>query len=248
MNLSGISKKTALGKFLRFFLRVLPRGTRVPILQGKLRGKRWIIGSGENGCWLGSYEYAKQLLFSQTIRQGDVVFDVGANVGIYTLLSSVLVGERGSVFSFEPDPRNLFYLKEHVRINSMKNVTVVEAAVTDSSGAARFQRNLGSPATGHLSPVGDVNVKTISLDGFVFEQGFPGPNCIKIDVEGAEELVLRGAGNILRKYHPVLFVAFHSTHLRDTCCEFLRSLRYHCEPVGGGSFEESYETFARYEA
>src|SRR5580765_1322501 len=101
-NLSGISRETLIGKLLRAPLRLLPRTAAVPILQGPLRGKKWIVGSGTHGCWLGSYEYDKQKLFQKTVRSGDVVYDVGANAGFYSLLASLLVGEKGHVYSFEP--------------------------------------------------------------------------------------------------------------------------------------------------
>lgn len=64
----------------------------VPVLQGSLRGRKWIVGSSNHGCWLGSYEWKKQRLFTRTVSSGDVVFDIGAHVGFYTLLASVLVG------------------------------------------------------------------------------------------------------------------------------------------------------------
>lgn len=78
-NLSGISNKTLIGKLLRAPLRLIPRSAVFPILQGPLRGKRWTVGSGSHGCWLGSYEYSKQTLLRQELRAGQVVafFHVG---------------------------------------------------------------------------------------------------------------------------------------------------------------------------
>lgn len=129
MNWSGISDKSIWGKMLRFPLRLIPAQTKMPIMQGKLKRKKWIVGSSNHGCWLGSYEFDKQLLFENTITQGSVVLDLGGNVGFYTLLSSELVGPGGKVVVFEPLPRNLFYLKEHLRLNHVNNVTVLEAAM-----------------------------------------------------------------------------------------------------------------------
>ena len=100
MNFSGVSNKSIVGKALRFPLRLIPCGAQMTILQGPLRGKRWIAGSSDHGCWLGSYEYPKQRAFSAAISHGDVVYDLGANVGFYSLLASVLVGTKGQVFSF----------------------------------------------------------------------------------------------------------------------------------------------------
>src|ERR1035438_590714 len=91
INFSGISGRTFIGKALRFPLSLIPCGTQMPILQGPLYGKRWIVGSSNHGCWLGSYEYPKQKAISAAIKRGDVVYDLGANVGFYSLLASVLV-------------------------------------------------------------------------------------------------------------------------------------------------------------
>src|SRR5215471_5126199 len=106
MDFSSISKDSVRGKLLRLPLRLMPRDVRVPILQGQLKGKWWIAGSNSHGCWLGSYEFDKRRLFEQTIKPGATVFDIGANVGFYTLLSSVLVGSGGKVYTFEPVPSN----------------------------------------------------------------------------------------------------------------------------------------------
>ena len=67
-----------------------------------------------------------------------MVFDIGAHVGFYTLLSSILVGPNGHVYAFEPLPRNLKYLKEHLRINKITNVHVFELAVSNLSGEGQF--------------------------------------------------------------------------------------------------------------
>ena len=138
MNLSAIRRDTLVGRLLRAGLGVLPPGLQVPILQGRLRGKRWIIGASVHGCWLGSYEWEKRRAFERTVRPGAVVFDVGANVGFYTLLASELAGVRGQVVAIELLPRNVSYLRAHLRMNGVTNVTVLEAAVSDQLGTARF--------------------------------------------------------------------------------------------------------------
>ena len=126
INLSGLSSRTLLGKLLRLPLRLIPPNSKVPILQGRLRGKWWIAGGGVASYWLGSYEFYKQRLFERLVTPGNVVFDIGAHVGFYMLLSSALVGTAGEVFAFEPVPRNLHYLYEHLRLNHVTNVTVAD--------------------------------------------------------------------------------------------------------------------------
>jgi hypothetical protein len=144
MNFSGISKNTPTGKLLRLPLRLIPPEMKMPILQGKLRGFKWIVGSSNHGCWLGSYEWEMRRLFEETVKEGSIVFDIGAHVGFYTLLASALVGPTGKVFAFEPVPQNVSYLKEHLRINQVMNVVIHEAAVFDRTGPAPFDPKLTS--------------------------------------------------------------------------------------------------------
>jgi len=72
----------------------------------------------------------KQLLFSKYVKQGMVVYDVGSNVGFYPLLSSALTGNNGKVFSFEPLPENILFLKKHIELIDLDNVKVIAKAVS----------------------------------------------------------------------------------------------------------------------
>lgn len=155
MNFSGISDKSPIGKLLRLPLRLIPPGAKVPVLQGRLRGKTWIVEASIHGCWLGSFEYDKRRVMEKLVKEGSVVFDLGAHVGFYTLLASVLVGPRGQVFAFEPVSRNLFFLKEHLRLNRVANVTVMEVAVSDRSGEVAFDEGQGN-SMGHIALSGQM--------------------------------------------------------------------------------------------
>jgi FkbM family methyltransferase len=245
MNFSGISNRSIFGKFLRFPLRLIPSSVRMPILQGKLKGMHWITGASQHGCWLGSYEYNKQLLFEKTITQGSVVFDLGAHVGFHTLLASVLVGSQGKVFAFEPMPANLVYLKKHLQLNRVTNVTVIEAAVSDCSGIAYFEVS-SSSFQGHLSSQGTLQVKTVSLDELVAKGEIPNPDYIKVDVEGAEMEVLSGAKSVLTKAHPTIFLATHGDDIQRQCRHFLTSLDYKLQPIVDKSLELTDEILAYY--
>lgn len=227
MDFSKIPYNTILGRALRFPLRFLPPEMAIPILQGRLRGKKWIVGSHTHGCWLGSYEHEERVFFEEVVKKGRVVFDVGAHCGFYTLLSSELVGPSGKVFAFEPLPRNIKYLKEHININGVKNVIVVEAAVSDCEGESFFDLSAGgSSSQGKLDEKGVFRVKTISLDRFI-ESGFaPNPDYIKIDAEGAEFLVLSGAKRILQKNHPTIFLSTHNKDVRFQCEKLLKGYGY----------------------
>ncbi|MGB7913157.1 MAG: FkbM family methyltransferase [Desulfobaccales bacterium] len=237
------SDQTLLGKFIHFPFRLIPRGLIIPILQGKLRGKRWVAGSSVSSCWLGSYEYDKQSIFAESIAEGSIVFDIGAHVGFYTLLSSVLVGPKGRVFAFEPIEGNLFYLKKHLHLNHITNVSVIEAAVSDHDGVTYFARGCHS-SQGHISPKGNLLVKTVCLDELHFNRKVLTPDFIKIDVEGAEMSVLIGARSILEHYHPMIFLATHGEDVHRQCIILLKSLDYKIEAIDGKPITHSKEILA----
>ena len=130
MDLTQIPTHSLVGKFLRFPLRFVP--DEMPILRGKSRGKKLhIVASASHSLWLGIFEPKKRSAFESTVPKGGIVFDIGASVGFYTLLGSVLVGGEGRVFAFEPLPQNLSYLKKHLQLNRITNVAVIEAAVAE---------------------------------------------------------------------------------------------------------------------
>jgi FkbM family methyltransferase len=231
-NFSGISRFSALGRFLRFVLRMLPAGSVVPILQGPLRGRRWIVGSSNHGCWLGSYEHECQLAFRSVTHDGDVVYDVGANVGYYSLLASRLVGPAGKVFAFEPFPRNVDLLKKHLRLNDVLNVSLVQSAVSSVNGEVYFESS-PDPSSGHVSEGhGDLRIPSVTLDTLVFERSTPPPQVIKIDVEGAELSVLKGGLETLRRCRPAILLALHG-HANEECSEFLRGLGFVLDVIDG---------------
>jgi FkbM family methyltransferase len=210
-----------------------------------MRGKRWIVGSSLHRCWFGTYEPSKQELFSSTIKPGDVVYDLGANVGYYSLLASVLVGRDGHVFSFEPVPRNLGFLRRHLELNSVNNCTVLDVAVTRSNGTAAFEFGANCHS-GHLAQSStDVTVvRTVTLDSLVASGEIKPPNLIKCDIEGAEFDALTGATQTLSQYHPSIFLALHGQEVGEKCRALLASLGYRLNLIEGTSVDRASEILA----
>jgi FkbM family methyltransferase len=202
------------------------------------------VNAGVHGYWLGSYEYEKRRTFEEAVKPGSVVFDIGAHVGFYTLLASELVGNRGKIIACEPLPRNLAFLRSHLKINAVNNTDIIEAAVSDANGATGFQDGPDS-STGRISFLGAREVPTVSLDALLEDGKIPRPDFLKIDVEGAEMLVLRGGRRILEEGSPTLFLATHGKDIHSRCCEFLRSLGYALEPIVGESIDTTDEVLAR---
>ena len=243
MDFSRIDSQSFKGKFLRLPLRLLPAGTIVPILSGCLRGKKWIVGSSVHGCWLGTYEYEKQALFTRTVSPGSKVFDIGGNVGFYTLLASKLAGPEGEVVVFEPLPRNLSYLRKHLELNKTNNVTVVEAAVSDKNGLTFFDAGARGEMA-HIASSGQLQVRTYTLDHLLELCQIPVPDLIKMDIEGAEFMALWGARSMLAQAQPTIFLATHGAIVHRECCNFLKSLGYRLTPIDGNPLDDSREIIA----
>ena len=224
------SHHTKLGALLRLPLRILPRHAVLPVIAGPNAGMKWIIGSGPHSCWLGINEIGKRRLFDRTVAPGTVVFDVGANVGSYTMHASRLCGREGHVVAFEPSPEMYGYLVKHVEINGLANVTPLQAALGDVNGRARFEPTLDG-VTSHLSQAGSIEVECHRLDTLVENGVVPAPDCIKVDVEGAEGAVLRGALGVLSERRPVLFLATHGTEATRECEEILDRVGYALSPI-----------------
>ena len=204
----------------------------LPIAGGPLRGARWLPGARGKILrhLLGTYEARQSRLIGTRLSPGDVVFDIGANTGHYTLLAARLVGVHGRVFAFEPDARNRSFLEAHIRLNGVSSATVIAAAAGATDGDARFGQPERGSGTQRLSELGDVSVAVRSVDSVAAEFAVK-PNLMKIDVEGAEASVLEGADEVLRQARPVVLLSIHGKSVRLRCLELLRGHGYLVEPL-----------------
>ena len=244
MNTNILSIKYFFGKALRWPLKSVPPKLQVPIMSGGLRGYKWITGAGNHSHWLGTYEYKKQKAFTKTIKSGSVVYDIGGHVGFYTLLSSALVGSGGRVYVFEPLPRNIGFLKKHLKLNEVNNVQILSCAVSDSGKTMNFLEGPNS-YMGRLSPRGKIKVKAVTVDDLCLVGKIVPPDYIKIDVEGAEYLVLKGAEGVLSKYKPVIFLSTHGDKVHQKCISFLKSLGFVFSAVSKDKMKLSDEIIAK---
>jgi FkbM family methyltransferase len=214
-----------LGKLVRLPLRAIPKSAAVRVLRGPLRGARWIVGSSTHGCWLGTYEQAFQSFFFSVLPEGGVVWDVGANVGFYSLLAA---RKAARVIAFEPVPENLAYLNRHIVLNRLEHrIEVCPAAASDHDGTGLFSIVPGNRSEGSLRSYGTLRVRTVRLDshGTV-------PDLIKIDVEGNEHEVLRGAAETMITHHPLVLVARHSADSK--CQDLLEEVGYEVSEIASG--------------
>ena len=225
-SLSRISPASLLGRALRLPLRLLPKTAVMTIRSGLNAGFKWIAGSSIHGCWLGHYEHDKQDVVARLLKPGMKVFDIGANAGFYTLAFSRLTGSSGQVWAFEPFAENATNLLHHLRLNTIGNVTLIQAAVAERPGLAGFQIAHGN-SMGMLSAnLNGYLVPTVALDGLIENGTLPFPDLIKMDVEGAESLVLEGAKNLLSQRKAVLLIALHGEAQMRTCLTLLHEAGY----------------------
>jgi FkbM family methyltransferase len=244
MDFSKINYRSFLGRVVRLPLRLLPKNIVMPILQGQLRGKKWVVGAGEHGYWLGSYEMRKRIAFEHEIQPQTVVYDIGANVGFYSLLAAHLTGPAGKVYAFEPWHRNVEFIRRHAALNRFETIEIFEAAVSDQAGDAFFDPGV-SIATGHLSDSGTVSVHQVRLDDMLAEGVIAPPHTMKVDVEGAEYAVFQGATTLLETYRPLIFLDTHGRDVHALTVALLAGYGYQFETLDSRPLPESKELIAR---
>ena len=154
--------------------------------------------------------YEKELAYLRHfVSPGMVVVDGGANCGIYSVAAGRLVGPSGRVIAFEPSAETFSVLRRNIRLNHLINVRAHCAALSDKDGTARLYHHEQGPNSFSLASPKSVvidseEVVTRTLDEVIREEGIDRVGLIKLDVEGAEELVLRGAAQITAHSHPTI--------------------------------------------
>lgn len=145
-------------------------------------------------------------LSRRLIQPGDTVFDVGANIGLWAMGAAVRAESGGAVHAFEPVPENIARLQEHLRLNGLTWIHCEPLAVADRCGVTCFYNsatdNSGLGSLGQRSgSERSFEIACITLDGYCSQQGITRVDLIKVDVEGGEELVFRGAEQLLGGSH-----------------------------------------------
>ncbi len=197
----------------------------------------------------GDYEPEVQAALGRYLHPGATLFDVGANGGFISLLGAKLVGETGKVVAFEPYPETVKDIQAQMRINRVRNVLTETAAVSDTIGIADFADDRSSDMLGlaavtiHGQPKRTIRVRTTTLDTEVERHG--APDVIKVDVEGAELLVVQGSTRMLREHKPILLTELHSDELFRQFLEFLAPFGYTTSTLDGTpvTLESGYQRF-----
>jgi FkbM family methyltransferase len=216
----------------------LPQGATLPIMFGQAKGLRATreIAIAYPALMLGHYELGVTKAIQSIKRPINVAYDIGAHVGLMSLVLSNAFGGKTKVLAFEPARSNLLSLSSLIAANPAQLISVVPIALSDRTGTTDFCHFKGS-SMGLLHDVaiedhaavseGDREiVEMTTLDGFIFTDGNPPPDLIKIDVEGAEHLVLAGGLQTLNSYRPVLLVELHGPIHAAAVYDLLSELPY----------------------
>ncbi len=193
------------------FLRVVSRTTK-PII-----GNFNIIVNTKNyidACiyYMGDYETYLKTQFNNLIKQGDIVLDVGANIGFHTMYFAELVGKQGKVFAFEPIPINYHALQENLKLNEFSQIITVNKALGDinSSLNIHIDENKTNPGAFNLLESGIKNtvIECVRGDDFLKTNGIDKVDFIKIDVEGYELEVLKGLMESIKSMMPIIIFEY----------------------------------------
>ena len=153
--------------------------------------------------------------------ENDIVFDIGANIGLYTIKQSKRVSI-GKVYSFEPNPFAYGRLKRNILINKLENVVSNQVAIGKDSGKVRFSFK-GTTTTGYISSNGNsFEVERVSLGKFIEKNNISKINIMKIDTEGSELEILKGGEETLKLTEKIV-MEYHSEELKNEVIAFLKS-------------------------
>jgi FkbM family methyltransferase len=224
--------------------KLIPRDalTWVQVQHGPAQGI-WLHLNPRTGrdYFYGNVESEVQTVLQKYLRPGMTVYDIGANIGFFSLLAARLVSATGRVTAFEADPEIVARLRENVERNQGAPISVEDKAVWASSRPVFFARADAeiSPdrGLGHVidnaaekSALSTIRIEAVSVDEYVRRSA--APDVIKCDVEGAEVEVFRGATKLLEEKHPLILCEMHGEQNRETLLKVFAGFGYRCEPCG----------------
>ncbi len=201
----------------------------------------WIPNDWEGGVFQEAEKAPLELLES-LIEPGAAVYDIGANVGVYSIRMARLAGPQGRLVCIEANPICVQYLRTNLLLAGLDNVDILPVAVLHKSGETRFTVNYGNSNLGLSEESGHYGVKVghemtvpcFRLDDLVDRYGLRPPDVIKMDVEGAEYLATLGMRRILETRRPLLMIELHGEDCAVNTLEVLDTYGYqYRDPASG---------------
>lgn len=203
------------------------------ILRGLPRGYKIVVSPKDNlGCLLGTEEPHLQNVIRKYVLPGQTVYDIGANMGFASLSLSKQVGPTGTVIAFEPVQENLALLHANVEGNHISNIRIFDYAASNQCGEAviKIANSLSTASlVWHVNDpsASKFKVKTITIDHLVRRGEIHQPQFVKIDVEGAEGMVLEGMRETIASSKPTIFMECSDIG-RSTTWSLLHQTGYRC--------------------
>ena len=182
--------------------------------------------------WTGTWEKDITEVIYKNIVKGKPSCDIGSHRGF--IAGIMALAGSSKVFCFEPNPENIRHLEKLLDLNKILKLTILPYAVAQEDGEAQFsimpETSMGKLAESSFQPEVSsnsiINVTVKTLDGMLISHEIEAPGFIKIDVEGAELLVLKGAKDIIEQYKPVFVIELHSYTLAQDCINYLKDYGY----------------------
>jgi FkbM family methyltransferase len=207
--------------------------------------------TGWDAAHVGIYERAALAAVSRYVRPGDAAYDIGANLGVYTMALLQAVGPTGDVSCFELNPVCVQMLQATVRSAGHDNCAIVPVALGAADGALEAVVNFGSTALGITTVSGAfgrkigsrITVPCMTLDGAIPALGLRPPAFVKVDVEGAEAHVVGGMRRTVARHRPVLLIELHGRLAAHATLEQLDEAGYVFEDIETGRRAERAEAF-----
>ncbi|MBE9166043.1 FkbM family methyltransferase [Pleurocapsales cyanobacterium LEGE 06147] len=241
--LGGIQRALPSNSFINNLMRLSVSDRDVKIVRGIGAGLKFNGGSANPDFALGDYELPLQEALASHLKPGGVFYDIGANIGFFSILGAKLVGHTGKVYAFEPVPDNAAKIHHNARLNNFSQITVIEKAVSGSMGEGQLllTRNIGGHTLASVDRPPDVQgsmaVALVSIDELIAREELTPPTLVKIDVEGAELDVLQGMKQTLAQYQPLVIYEIDAKQeasferKQQAVADFLQSQSYQIQPI-----------------
>jgi len=188
----------------------VPRTLRVDA-----RTELWVPSEWES-LVMKTHEASTTRHLDRIVKKDAVVYDVGANLGLYSALFCRLVGPGGVVYAFEANPVCLYFLQVNRSLNRLDRLEILPLAVLDCSSTVPFTLNyrnllVGNTDAGtHMNKPGHtIGVPAVALDDVIEALNLRPPDVVKIDIEGAESAAVLGMRSTIERYHPAILVEIH---------------------------------------
>ena len=205
------------------------------VIVKEIQGSRMYLDTRDKGvspelALMGVREALFTRAFQGSLREGDCVLDIGANIGYYALMEARLVGPRGQVYAIEPVPHNMQLLEDSIRLNNYGNIETFRLAIGQTDSVAKMYLSDHPNWSSFYPPrrvTGTIDILISSVDSFLKGKRLPG--LVRMDVEGYEYEIILGMRGLLESNQPLrMFIEFHPDIMgRQRASSFLSILQQH---------------------